>query len=147
MTALLVGATALVSRQAGAQQEDPYAGWRATVVTTNRLPTGTNVAVIRRAHVRPQQLILVGPNATAGDLLRAVGTLGALRAHDGDQPRVDVQVVPSASLPRGPGFAEEAARFQSFLDALRGAPARAVPGIGISRAVELDLGPSPTINR
>lgn len=122
-------------------------GWRATLVATTKLPTGSNVAVSRRSSTVPRQLILVGPQAASDDITVAVGTLGLLRARDGDTSPKDVQALPPAALHRGPGFSAESERMRPLLQTLRGAAERDIPGLGTVRAVDIDVGPRPQIVR
>src|ERR1051326_4667984 len=92
------------------QSQTPADAWRVTLIASDRLPVGNSVAVIRRVSARPSQLILVSGQATASDLARAIGTLGALRARDGENPPADVQVMLTSIPEQGAGLLAESAR-------------------------------------
>ncbi|HWH50624.1 MAG TPA: hypothetical protein VN651_03710 [Gemmatimonadaceae bacterium] len=115
-----------------------------TLALMNALPGGAHALVVRRLSKSPAQLILLDSTATAQDLQLALGTLGALRALDGDVPS-DTIATPRGRLSEtGRGSAMNLTT-RIYLSRLGHARTESVEGYGDARTLEIEVGHAPTI--
>jgi hypothetical protein len=101
---------------------------------------GGPVSILRRPNA--QVVILVSTQATPEELLRAIGTIGLLRALH-DTVTAETTMKPGVHLKASPSEAKQVTRMEILLEQLRHAPATLVQGVGNVAALELDLGPTP----
>lgn len=116
---------------------------RVALVAVDSLIGGNPVRVERRIHVRPQDVILVTPSATARDLAAALHVLDGLRHQYGDSLDSSLQASPGNYSP-SPTW--ENSPYQQWMDAqltrLRGARVFRVQGLGTHRATWITV-PAP----
>jgi hypothetical protein len=129
----------------------------AQTVTTSRVTTAEKVAliavdsilgghttrVVRRQHVRPQDIILVASTASAVDLAGAIHVLNGLRFQFGDNLTTGLEASPTNYSP-SPTWS--GSPYENWINAqltrLRGGRLYRVDGVGARRAVLITL-PAP----
>src|SRR5688500_12730114 len=124
-------ALACLTSTAGAQQSVPLGGALVTLIAGPTPSKGGRSEVLRRAQLRPQNLVIVDRNATADDLAAALGMIGALRAEYGDNLTTDFRARPE-SMRGGPKWQNSSYRkwLVQQLARLRTASLGAFPGFG-----------------
>jgi hypothetical protein len=136
----LCGSTLSAQKQKNSRALAPA---RVALVAVDSLPAGNRVSVVRRIHVKPQDVILVSAAAAAVDLAGAIHVFNGLRFRDGDSLTIGLEASPNqyVASPDWPGSPYEA-WIQSQLSRLRNARTFQVRGVGINRAVWITL-PAP----
>lgn len=139
--AALIGAVTPLQAQ---QVATPVGAARVTLVDGMAPSRGGRVEVVRRAQRTPQNLVLVGRNATAEDLAAALVMINGLRTQYGDALTSDLRARPETVRP-GPSWNRSAFRtwLVQQLVRLRTAPQGSLPDLGVVRAVQITL-PAPT---
>jgi hypothetical protein len=129
----------------------------AQTVTTSRATTSQRVAliavdsifgghktrVVRRQHVRPQDVILVASTADAVDLAGAIHVLNGMRFQFGDSLTTSLEASPSSYSP-SPTWSDSPYGnwIKAQLSRLRAGRLYRVDGVGVRRAVLITL-PTP----
>ena len=115
---------------------------KVALIAVDEIPGGQKTRIVRRQHVRPQDLILVSGDASPNDLAAAINVLNGLRFQFGDTLTAGVEVsptnhTPSASWSRSP--------YSNWISAqltrLRAGRHYRVDGIGVRRTVLITLPP------
>lgn len=116
---------------------------RVALVAVDSLSAGQRVQVVRRLHVKPQDVILLTPQAAALDLAAAIHVLNGLRFQHGDALTTGLEASPGNYVP-SPNWTSSPyeAWITSQLTRLRNARTFRVQGVGDHRAVWITL-PAP----
>lgn len=140
---LLGAALAGTTLPASAQITTPLGAARVTLVAGKSPSKGGRTEVLRRAHLLPQNIVIVDRNATADDLAAALAMVGALRTQNGDALTDDYRARPETAR-HGPKWHKSEYRswLHDQLVRLRKAPEREFADLGIVRAVQVTL-PAP----
>ena len=132
-----------VAVPATAQQPRQLAPTRVTLVADKVPSKGGRVEVVRRAELKPQNIVIVDRNASADDLAGALAMINALRTQHGEAITDDFRARPE-SVKHGKNWKKSAYRawLVDQLDRLKKAERRDVPGLGVVKAVRITL-PAP----
>jgi hypothetical protein len=141
---LLAVAILAPSASVNAQQPAALVAARVTLVAGNAPSKGGRTEVVRQAHRRPQNVVVVDRNATADDLAAALAIVNALRSQHGDALDSDYRARPERVKH---GARSAGSEYQKWLNEqlvrLRRAPDRELQPFGVVKAIQITL-PPPT---